>query len=144
MAYICLECQNIFEEGEQVEWIERHGFDYGGGERFSGCPLCRGEYEKSIPCEICGSEHLEEDLHGGVCDECVDEYRKDFNALYQLTISQKEEIKINSLLASLFDEGDIEAILVEHIKKNMPDIDCSDYIDNDIERFGEFLIKEVK
>ena len=143
MAYICLECGHIFEEGEQVNWIERHGFDYGGGEEFSGCPRCGGGYEESVPCVICSSEHLNEDLHGGVCDECIDEYRKDFNALYNLTIGEKEEIKINSLLTSLFEPSDIEAILIEHIEKNMPDVDCSYYIDNDIEWFGEFLAKEV-
>jgi reverse gyrase len=143
MAFKCCECGHIFEEGEQSVWKERHGFAYGGYETFDGCPRCKGDYEETVKCKVCGGEHLDEELFGGVCEECINEYRKDFDSCYEISIGEKEEIKINSLLASLFDAGDIEAILVEHIKKNMPDIDCSDYIDNDIERFGEFLAKEV-
>ena len=49
----------------------------------------------------------------------------------------KEEIKINALLAYLFDEKDIEAILIERVKERMSDVDCSPFIDNDITMFAE-------
>ena len=144
MAYRCLECGHIFEEGEQAFWSE--GGEYWGtqfSQTMSGCPLCRGEYEETTPCEICGSEHLKEELYSGVCEECIDEHRKDFDSCYEISLGEKETININSLLASLFEPSDIEAILINHIKTNCPDIDCSKYIDNDIYWFGEQIAKEV-
>ena len=53
--YKCEECGHIFEDGEQVQWVEMHGFVYGNGEELSGCPICNGAYEEIKPCKICGS-----------------------------------------------------------------------------------------
>lgn len=146
MAYKCIECGNIFEEGEQAVWSESRGEYWGQAcsEMMDGCPLCKGDYEENTRCAICGSEHLDDELNGGVCNECIDEYRKDFNACYDLCWNEKESIKINALLASLFDVGDIEAILVEYIKEKWQDVDCSPFIDSDISWFGEKLAEEVK
>ena len=146
MSYKCLNCGHIFEEGEEARWNESRG-EYWGfpcSEEMSGCPLCRGDYEKTIPCEICGSEHLADELFGGVCDECIEEYRKDFNRCYELSFGETTEIKINSLLASLFDVSDIEQILKEYIRNKWQDVDCSPFIDKDISWFGEKLVEEVK
>ncbi len=146
MAYRCLDCGHIFEEGEQAQWDEDCGEFWGVdcSKKMSGCPLCKGEYEETVPCKICGSEHLEEELNGGVCNECIDEYRKDFDACYDLCLCESTEIKINSLLASLLDIADIEQILKEYLKKKWGEIDCSKFIDEDISWFGEKLAEEVK
>ena len=139
MAYKCLECGHIFEEGEQAVLEETHGLDTPPYERWYVCPICNGSYEETVRCAICGAEHLENELSGGVCDECIDEYRKDFNACYQISFGETEEIKINALLASLFDVGDIEQILKEYIRDRWHDVDCSGFIDNDKYWFGEIL-----
>lgn len=146
MAYKCVDCGHIFEEGEQGCWSENRGEFWGVscGENMSGCPKCHGEYEKTVSCVVCGSEHLEDELNGGVCDECVDEYRKDFDACYDLCLCETTEIKINSLLASLLDIADIEQILKEYLKQNWGEIDCSKFIDEDKSWFGERLAEEVK
>jgi hypothetical protein len=140
MAYKCLDCGNIFEFGEELRYREPHG------EITYCCPICRGDYAETVRCDKCGAEHLADELNGGVCDECIDEYRKDFSACLKISRSEgeKETIKINTLIATLLDEGDIEQILIEHIKARMPDIDCSAYIDNDINWFTEKIIEEVK
>ncbi len=146
MSYKCLECGHIFEEGEEIKYNEYIG-EWRGRQaikELKGCPLCLGSFEKTIPCAICGSEHLEDELNGRVCDECIDEYRKDFNVCYEISIVETEEIKINSLLASLFDPSDIEQILKEYIRDRWQDVDCSPFIDSDISWFGERLAKEVK
>ena len=45
MAYRCLECGHIFDEGEQEVWYEHHPCGMGtASEEFSGCPLCKGDY----------------------------------------------------------------------------------------------------
>lgn len=146
MAYKCLECGHIFEDGEQDCWEEGRGEYWGTvcSETMSGCPLCRGEYEETTPCKICGSERLDDELFGGVCEECIDEYRKNFNVCYELSIEEKTEIEINSLLASLFDVSDIEQILKEYIRDKWRDVGCSQFIDEDISWFGEKLAEEVR
>ena len=146
MAYKCLDCGHIFEEGEQARWSEDRGEFWGApcSEEMSGCPLCHGDYEKTFRCAVCGSEHLEDELFGGVCNECIDEYRKDFRSCYEISRGQTQEIKINALLASLFDVKDIERILKEYVLYRWQDVDCSPFIDEDISWFGERIAKGVK
>lgn len=144
--YKCLFCGHIFEEGEQAYWKEDRG-EYCGtscSEEMSGCPLCHGDYEETVSCEICGSEHLEDELNGGVCDECIDKYRKNFEVCYDVSSVETVNIEINALLASLFDVSDIEQILKEYIRDRWQDVDCSQFIDEDKSWFGERLVEEVK
>lgn len=142
MAYRCLECGHIFEEGEQAVWEETHGLDTPPYEKFSGCPICKGAYEETIPCKICGSEHLEEELHGCVCKECVEPYRKDWKACFKIGKKEKTSIGINSFLADMFIVEEIEDILYEFLEKTK-EVDCSPFIDNDKEWIGERLLEEV-
>lgn len=71
--YKCLECGHLFEEGEQAVWEERHGLSTPPYEKFEGCPLCHGAYEKIKPCAVCGAYKDGQT----VCDECVAEYAAD-------------------------------------------------------------------
>ena len=142
----CLECGHVFSEYDLNTWEESIGEHFGIPcyEKMSGCPICEGDYEETVQCAVCGSEHLEDELFGGVCSECIDEYRKDFNACYEISIGETKEIKINALLASLFDVSDIEQILKEYIRDKWKDVDCSQFIDEDIQWFGEKISEEVK
>ena len=137
MAYKCKECKHIFEYGEEKMYIEPHG------EMWHGCPICKGEYEETERCLICGSEQFGIELCGGVCQECIDEYRSDFDMCYKISSEEKEVVKINSLLASIFEPEEIERILITYVKKNKKDISCDSFIDSDISWFGEKLAKEV-
>lgn len=65
--WICLECGHHFEQGEESVWVEAHG------ERMSGCPVCRSAYAESERCSKCFGDHLGEDLHAGICLECIAE-----------------------------------------------------------------------
>lgn len=145
MAYKCLDCGHIFEEGEQARWSEGRGEFWGSpcSEEMTGCPLCKGDYEKTFRCAVCGSEHLEDELSGGVCNECIDEYRKDFSSCYEISRGETQEIEINALLASLFNVADIERILKEYVLYRWQDVDCSPFIDEDKSWFGERLAEEV-
>lgn len=142
----CLECGHVFSEYDLNTWEESRGEHFGIPcyEKISGCPICEGDYEETVQCAVCGSEHLEDELFGGVCSECIDEYRNDFNACYEISIGETKEIKINALLASLFDVSDIEQILKEYIRDKWKDVDCSQFIDEDIQWFGEKISDEVK
>lgn len=145
MAFKCLHCGHIFEEGEEEERKEYHPYGMGGAtEKFSCCPLCEGDYEKTERCEICGGEFLKNELNGEcVCDDCVNEYSKDFEICYKISKEYREEIKINALLVSLFDVADIEEILYQHLKNTEEYIDCSEFVKQDKFWFAERLAEEV-
>ena len=69
--YRCTECGNLFEEGEQATWEERHGLDSPPYEKWSGCPICKGSYEEVNQCEVCGDWHTENELYDGWCEKCL-------------------------------------------------------------------------
>ena len=148
MAYICLKCGHIFEEGEQAHWEESRGEFFGRicSESMIGCPLCHGEYEESTPCEICGSEHLEEDLIGGVCDDCIDKHRYDIDMCFKVGKNDTENIEINCFLASIFDKTEIEEILFRELKEaeKCRKIDCEKFIEIDRDWFAERIAEEVR
>ena len=146
MTFKCLECGHIFEDGEQATWREYMGECHGSPayDEFCGCPLCKGDFEETKQCKICGGEFLEDELNGGcVCDECIEEYSKDFDTCYKISANEKEEIKINALLASLVSVSKIEAVLY-HILKKAEYVDCSAFINQDEDWFAEKLAEEVR
>ena len=138
MSFKCLECGHIFDEGEEMrvrdedcEWI-------------TVCPICEGNYEGAQRCRVCGGEFLSGEMVDGVCEDCIDDYRKDFDTCYSIADrAYKEEIKINALLVSLLDVTDIETILYQHLKSGDCEIDCSSFIDNDRIWFAGELAREV-
>lgn len=146
MAYKCKECGYVFGEDETKTYSENVGDFWGvpAYEDYSVCPMCGGDFEESTPCEICGEEHLNRELFGGACNNCINAHRKDFDTCYNISVGETEEVKINALLSSLFEPADIEQILKEYIKTRVPEINCSSFIDNDMDWFGEMLVKEVK
>ena len=75
MMYRCLNCGNLFEEGEQSTWYENQGECHGSIAmgRFDGCPVCRGDYEEVYQCKECGDWHSEGDLYDGWCEKCLRE-----------------------------------------------------------------------
>ena len=73
MMYRCKECGNLFEEGEQAVWEERHGLDSPPYEKWSGCRVCYGDYEEVHQCKKCGDWHSEDELYSGWCEKCLRE-----------------------------------------------------------------------
>lgn len=148
MSYICLDCGNIFEEGEQITFQENMGEHFGEKvyKKITGCPICGGEYEESTPCSICGSEHLEEDLNGGLCDECIDKYKNDFDMCFKIGKNDYDKVELNCFLASVFEKDEIEEILFEELKKRNKyvTVDCEKFINSDRSWFAERLVEELE
>ena len=142
--YKCLKCGAVFDEDELCEWSEERGEFWGAPctEKMSGCPMCHGECEEVELCQVCETPCTDSELHSGVCDSCLDSYRKNFDKCYELTDGETEEVEINALVASILDPSDINQILVEYIRKNLPDADCSAFIDYDIEWFAERILEK--
>lgn len=139
MAYKCLNCGHIFDEGEERRWIEPHG------EEMTGCPLCSEGYERTRQCKMCGGEFLEDELFGGICQDCIDGYSYDIDMCYKIGECDKESIEINSFLANSFRQLEIETILYSVLKERekIRKIDCKNYIYEDLEYFAEKLAEEV-
>ena len=75
MMFKCLDCGNLFEEGEEAVFYEDRG-EYWGvpcTERMTGCPLCKGDYDELFMCKDCGDWHYEDELTDGLCENCREE-----------------------------------------------------------------------
>jgi hypothetical protein len=152
MALKCCDCGHIFEVGEQAIWSESRGEFWGTpcSEEVRGCPLCRGDYAEAKPCNICGSEHFLDELTEGVCEECIDNYKKDFKFCNKIAQEWEKEgnssacdFVLNDFFAIMFTKEQIENMLIEYIQEKMPNLDCSKFVESDIEWFCE-MAKEVK
>lgn len=152
MSYKCLDCGHIFEDGEQAHWSESRGEFWGHAcsESMSGCPLCHGEYEESTPCEICGSEHLSDELNGGVCDDCIQKYHHDVDMCFNIGTKDTDKVELNCFLSSMFDKQEIEEILFRELKneekyiKELVNLDCEKFVNSNRDWFAERLAEEVK
>ena len=147
MTYKCLECGHIFEEGEEGHYFE-NGECWGApySRKIYCCPLCKGDYDVTTPCEICGSEHLEEDLNGGLCDECIDKYKNDIEMCFKIGKNDDDKVELNCFLASVFEKDEIEEILFEELKKlnKYVTVDCEKFINSDRSWFAERLVEELE
>lgn len=84
MMYKCENCGHLFEEGKQARWTEEHG------EKFDGCPLCRGGYEEVHQCKKCGDWHTEDELYEGWCEKCLRE-TINYDTFFEYCEANKDE-----------------------------------------------------
>lgn len=145
--YKCTECGHLFEQGEERRWLESRGEYWGQPvhEETTGCPRCGGGFEETKPCGLCGSEKTEEEMVGGVCLDCLDDYKYDTDTCLKLGELEREEVELNSFLLSIFTRDEIEEALflaLNELKKYKP-VDCSDFIFADADWFGTKLREEI-
>lgn len=95
--YRCMECGNLFEEGEQKTYREYMGecHGYPAYEEFCGCPLCGGSYKEITPCEICGTYN--HDFGEEYCEECKKEVKERFRKLVRDNFTEEERELLNDL-----------------------------------------------
>ena len=77
MWYYCLECGNVFEDGEAHEYTESVPSITGlmVTKRYGGCPVCGGEYQEADTCRKCGGAFAPEDLVARLyCRDCLEEF----------------------------------------------------------------------
>lgn len=107
------------------------------------CPCCKSDdFDEAKECEVCGEFYAEDELIKGVCEECIKKCRHDVDMCAEIGMGNREQIKINSFLVAMFDEKDIEAILLDYLKTKNPKADCSAFIDNDVSWFAEQLVAQ--
>ena len=82
--YKCENCGHLFEEGEQARWTEEHG------EKWDGCPLCRGDYEEVHQCQECGDWHTEDEIYDVWCEKCLRE-TINYDTFFEYCEANKDE-----------------------------------------------------
>lgn len=139
MSYKCLKCGTVFDEpSEEIELRGFVGGDY-AYESTASCPHCGGDFVETKKCARCGKEYGSDEIYGGVCIHCINEKREDFDAIYNISVCDTVSVKINALLATLLDSADINEILRKYMHENAPNVDCSAFIDEDLNYIGEAL-----
>ena len=146
--YKCLECGNLFEEGEEATWSESRGDFWGSScsESVSCCPICKGEYEKTTKCKLCNSEKLKEELTSDICDDCVEQYSTNIDVVFKMAKGSEDSISINSFLYSVYDKETIEEILFENLKQTAKyrQEKIKKFLDDDRDWFAERLEEVLK
>lgn len=86
MACKCTECGHVFREIDAAQTTEYLGEYFGApaSETIACCPECGGDYEILVPCEVCGEEYTEEELHYGICDNCFKSYVNDIDTCVKI------------------------------------------------------------
>lgn len=132
--YICEYCGKEFSDPKSVG--ERHyELLSNPKEYFNVSPCCEAGFEEAEKCEICGNFFYCGNLFGGICDECLGNYRKNYDVLLRISEEDTEEILIPRLFISVIGKSEIISVLGNYIKNN--DIDCISYISDDKYFFGE-------
>lgn len=97
----CVECGNLFEEGEQKIFFDPVGESHSSNawEEVEGCPLCGGDYEKIEPCRICKSYCHE--AKSEYCDDCIKSVEDKFVSFVSDLFTKEERKLINMI----YDDG---------------------------------------
>ena len=133
--YECLICDRRFHEFD----VQTDEF----GNRRAVCPYCKGDIEDMYECKICGELMSEDDLWGGVCLECIDKHTNLDNCI-EFGNDDKRKVEVNGFIFSLLTEEQINDILVRIIRdaNTITPIDCSEYVSDDYDWYGEQVVKQ--
>lgn len=85
--YKCMECGNLFEDGEEKMWREDMGEYFGSPcyMEMKGCPACGGAYDDVEQCKICGKYSTDY-----FCDECVHEVLQRYKEVVRENFTEDE------------------------------------------------------
>ncbi len=115
---ICEDCGSVIHE-EDLVTTKSYVSDYMGGchENITGC-ACGGSVTEAEQCETCGEYFREDELHDGVCDECLKEEATVANALEcGKDGSARMEVSVNGFLAMVFTSDKIDEILTRELER---------------------------
>ena len=121
---ICLDCGTVFG-ADEVERVQDYRGECWGQPAYAEeliCPHCKSsDIEDAEECEICGSWCSTEELYdnGGICTACIETYSTDKECFEACERNKEtESIEINSYLAYMFSDSEIEDILLEELVKS--------------------------
>ena len=129
MMYRCCDCGNLFEEGEQAVWYENQGECHGvtAMERFSGCPICHGDYEEVHQCKECGDWHSDDELYEGWCEKCLRE-TINYDTFFEYCEANKDEQYLDTFVmyyilnceyVPKYSSDEFHELMIDTYKKNV-------------------------
>lgn len=146
---ICEDCGSVLHEDE-LKTERSYVSDYAGGcyEDYTCCP-CGGSVTEAEQCEVCGEYFKPEDLHEGMCEDCLKQEMTVDNALRcGKDASARQEVSVNGFLARCFDEEEIDALLLEALEMQINSSEANavaimdsaeEWCEEDIGYFAEWL-----
>ena len=151
----CLNCGCCFDDEEKCRFTEYVGECHGEKlfRNFDGCPVCGGEFDLARECEFCGCIEFEENLEDDVCKNCIEDllFSCKYNVKKCYNIAEesgeKETVKLNSFVAFMFTESEINEILLKELcgVSAEKSISCQKFIDSDGDWFiGQAIEHEKK
>ena len=121
---ICLDCGTVFD-ADEVERVQDYRGECWGSPAYEEeliCPHCKSSViEDAEECEICGSWCSAEELYdnGGICTACLETYSTDKECFEACERNKDtESVELNSYLAYMFSESEIEDILLDELAKS--------------------------
>ena len=129
MMFKCCECGHLFEDGEQAIWYENQGECHGvtAMERFSGCPVCKGDYEEVHQCKECGDWHSEDELYDGWCEKCL-RNTINYDTFFEYCEAHKEEQYLDTFVmyyilnceyVPKYSSDEFHELMIDTYKKNV-------------------------
>ncbi|MBR5823673.1 MAG: hypothetical protein IKY67_05990 [Paludibacteraceae bacterium] len=101
-------------------------------------------FDLSKVCSVCEYEFdSEDDLFFGVCDNCLEKCENDLEICLKIGALSTEKVEINSCIASILDENEINIILADYLRQ-CEDVSCKYFIDEDKSWFAEQLVEVLK
>jgi hypothetical protein len=136
---MCEKCKEVFECGGVKRVYTNYYEDILTPEDYLVCPACNSEdYTKVEFCESCRQWiHYYKFLDENTCNKCVFEEIGAKECYEVSKFEEKKKIEINYFLASMFDVGDIEKILLDLLVNSKEKIDLKEYINGDKDWFLE-------
>lgn len=123
---ICEDCGDVLDESE-LKQERSYISDYMGGcyEDITGCP-CGGSVEEAEMCDMCGEYFRHEDLHDGICIDCLREEMTVDNAIEcGKDGSARSDVSINGFLAMVFSHEKIDEILIRELERLIVESDAN-------------------
>lgn len=121
---ICLDCGTVFDAYE-VERVQEYRGEYWCRPAYEEelvCPHCKSsDIDDAEECEICDSWCSTEELYGngGICTACLETYSTDKECFEACERNKDtESVELNSYLAYMFSESEIEDILLDELAKS--------------------------
>lgn len=131
--YKCYNCKTTFEEPKITNFE---------GAKYAFCPHCNGDFDEAEICKECGNCFFKEDMAGDFCKECLKGFSKDYKKIKLVAENDLSDFKLPRLFKIIFSNEELKNILYRFIEDNH--IDCSGYINEDIDFFGETLSEVIK
>ena len=119
--YKCVECGHVFDDEDVKRLREDRGECHGvpAYEEYCVCPACNGDIDEAKICKCCYEYFLNDEMEDDFCMSCIEKKAEDFNFALFAYSEERESVSINGLLAGLFENFEIERILIDYYKEQL-------------------------